>query len=59
MERLYCQGVVAKGYGQHGRGLHQMVRLYDKGLRPKGIIGEGRMAVKGFNARGVSIAVCP
>ena len=57
MERLYCQGVVATAYGRWEQGRWKMGDLYKQtGLRPKAVIGEGRMAIKGFNVRGVSIA---
>ena len=58
MERLYCQGVVAQAFSlADPRGKYQMDRLRQQGLRPRVTLGSGRMAIKGFNARGVSIAL--
>ena len=57
MERLFTQGVVARGYGKFGQseGKWKLHSLTGNGLRPKIVIGQGKMAVKGFNARGVAI----
>ena len=60
MERLYCQGVVATGYGIRNTSSNHMTisNLERSGLRPKVKIGAGLRVIKGFNARGVSIVKC-
>ena len=63
MERLYCQGVVGKGYGHLNCGANRKAyksisNLVRDGLRPKITLGCGTQAVKGFNARGVAISRC-
>ena len=57
MERLYCQGVVANVYGRKVKGTWMVDKIENRGLRPKVRIPTMGHPIKGFNARGVSIAL--
>ena len=58
MERLYCQGTVANVYGRlNNKGTLQIDNVENLGLRPKVRLPYRPYPIKGFNARGVSIAL--